>query len=313
MSEVGALVEAAWRDGVGPDDRARLDGALALDDVGGDGALDRELALFAAACRLICGERAALPAPPPDGAGAVVHAAAAAIDAALARDAAAIERTARALGDALAALPDDAPHELAAEAWTDLALGEVALVAGERRVAHRRYTAATAPDRPIALRLAAMSRLVELAIGRRDFAAARDGARKAAALAAARGRPIQATRAQLACGLLDLAAGDLAAMRETLAPLSGEPVARLLLATDEPAERSLALLADALRDAIERDDTLTYALCVLLGAQRYRALGRDEDARTILAVGSGQLTTRAPALAEALAEELAHHDEALYS
>ncbi|HWO24390.1 MAG TPA: hypothetical protein VNO30_36850 [Kofleriaceae bacterium] len=308
MSEAGALVAAAWRDGVDADDRARLDaagGAVDADDrarLDAAGGADPELALFAAACRLICGQPAALPPPPADPAAAVVHAAAAALAAALARDVAALERAAAQLGEALAELAPNAPRALAAHAWADLALGEIARATGDRRVAHQRYTAAAAPGRPVALRLAAMSRLVELAVERRDLATARDGARKAALVAEAHGRRAQAARARLAGGLLDYAAGDLAAMRESLGARTDEPIARVLLATAEPAERALPLLAEALRDAAARGDALIYALCIQLGVRRYRALGRDDDARTLLVTGIAQLAGPAPALAEVLAE-----------
>jgi hypothetical protein len=346
VSDVDGFVAIAWRDGVGPDDRATID-AL------GASIADPELALFAALCRLSLGEHVMIPATPGGAPATVVHAAAvllATLQAPgttleLARHiatgpvphtapepaprttpepaprttpelapepahhAALIDRAAAALGAALEALPADDPRAVAAEAWADLALGELAIAVGDVRVARHRFEAVAATGRPVALRIAAMLRLIGLAAERRDLEAARGWARKAAALAGAQHREVHAGRAQLSCGLLDYAVGDLAAMRGSLAAVTGEggvaAIARILLATAEPGPRAMQLLADTLAEAITTGDSLIYALCVLVGTRRYRLLGRPEDAEVTLAAGIEQLRNLVPHLANLLIAERA--------
>jgi hypothetical protein len=304
VSEFDGFVAIAWRDGVGPDDRDALD-AL------GEPSADPELAVFAALCRLSLGERVTLPAAPGGVPAAVVHAAAVLLVTLQAQaepsGAATIERAAAALGAALDALPADDPRAMAAEAWADLSLGELAIAVGDLRVARHRFEAVAVTGRPVALRIAAMLRLVGLAAERRDLEAARGWARKATALAGAHHREVQAGRARLSCGLLDYAIGDLAAMRVSLGAVTGEAdvaaIARILLATAEPGARAMQLLADTLAEAIATGDPLIYALCVLVGARRYRVLGRTDDAEVTLSAGIEQLRNLAPHLANALIAE----------
>ena len=290
----GVSLARAWREGVGVGDAAWLDESP-------------ELALFAALSRLVAGERVAIPAPANGAATSVVHAAAGVLDAVLVRDAALVDRGVAVLGLALDQLPDDDPHAIAARAWADLALGEVATFVGDLRVAHRRFDTIAAVARcPVALRIAAMLRLVGLAMERRDLESARSWARKAMTLAEAK-RPADLARAALASGLLAYATHDLAEMRKTLGAIATDSthgrIARLLIASAEDEVQALTLLADALREAVAGRDTVTYALCVFMGARRYVAMGRYEDARISLDTGILQLVKPAPHLAKLLIEE----------
>ena len=296
MSEAGAFVAEAWRDGVGPDDRTRVE-ALRADDA--------ELALFAALCGQLAHEPVKIPPPPRGGAATVVHAAAMLGEAGRAGEPRAIDAAVAALEDALAALEDEDPRARAARAWADHALGELAIAVGESRVARQRFEAVALADRPVALRALAMLQLVALAVERRDIETARAWARRAVALVDADRRPRQAQRARLVCGLLDYAVGDRERMREALDRGDQGPVARLLLATAEPSLQAMQILAELVRTAVAERDPLTYALCVLVGGRRYAALGRPADALVMIDTAISELAELAPHLAAALAEERA--------
>ena len=96
-------------------------------------------------------------------------------------------------------------------------------------------------------------------------------------------------------------------MRTTLGTIALDSrqgrIAHLLLATTEPGAQALTLFAETLREAVAARDPLTYALCVLLGARCYRALGYPDDARITLEAGISQLANLAPHLANALIAE----------
>lgn len=293
MSE---LVAEAWRDGVGVDDREALEQAAAA---GGPA----EVALFAALCRQLAREPAQVPTAPPRTDAAVVHAAWMLGEVTRTGTAAQMTTAVAALEDRLAALDDADPHATAAHAWADLALGELAILVGDHRVARQRFEEVARPERPVALRVHALLELAALAIGRCDLEAARAAARKATASVDAARRPRQAARAALVSGLLDYAVGDLVAMRGSLGDGAHGPIARLLLATAEPSLRGMQILSDLIRSAVADQDPLTYALCVLVGARRYVALGHADDAIVVLDAAIAQLVPLAPHLTSALDQE----------
>ncbi|MEJ7602335.1 MAG: hypothetical protein WKG01_30850 [Kofleriaceae bacterium] len=284
----------AWHEGVGIGDGPWLEDQPGLE-------------IFAALSQLLSGERVELPRPSSDPAMAVLHAVVAVLDGLLAHAPREVNVAVAGMGLALEYLDDEEPHATAARAWADLALGEVAIAVADLRVARQRFEAIAAlPDRPAALRVTAMLRLAALAVERSDLASARSWTRKAASLADAE-RPIDHDRTQLASGLLAYAANDLSAMRAALLAISMESaqgrIAHLLLATTTRGAEALDLLAETLREAVHARDPLTYALCVLLGARSYRAIGHGEDARVTLDAGIAQLANLAPHLANALIAE----------
>jgi hypothetical protein len=291
-------VEAAWRDGLGPDD----DEAIARVDRGDP---DPELQLFAALHRLASQDRVAVPPAPNGHAAAVVHASAVLIDAARSRIADEAARAVELLDRSLSSLDDHDPRAIAAVAWADLALAEVALAIGDTRAASHRFEAVAQPQRPIALRIAASLQLAGLAIERGDVEAARSWAHRAITLAESADRPRHAVRARLVRALLEYAAGDVRAMRETLAAqcLADDVVPRLLLAMAHHGPHALPALAELLRAAVVDRDPIVYALCVLLGARRYHAIGRTADAIATADAGIAQLANIAPHLANLLAQQ----------
>jgi hypothetical protein len=301
MSDADVLVELAWRDGVGREDRTRFETAIVADD----DPVRPELELFRALCRLACDDPFASPPVPEAGGGAVVHAAGGLVDAMRTGDLSLIDPATATLAAAIAALSADDPRLVPAHAWADLALGGLALLVGDLRVARHRFEAvAHVAAAPVTLRLAAMRRLVGLSVERRDLEAARAWSRKVVALAGSHDRP--AEDSHLVRGLLDYAVGDLPAMRQTLAAITDPQhgrIARLLLATSEVGEPAMAGFAEVLRDAVTLDDPLMYALCVLLGARRYQAMGYEADAARTIEAAIWQLRDRAPSLATALLDE----------
>ena len=306
MSELAAFLADAWRDGVGPDDRMRIARLLARDDLAADPALP-EVKLFAAWFDLLGDVRAEVPAVDGDDALAVVHAAAHVYAAKLAREPARLDAAVAELADALGTLDDDDDERAhAARAWADVALAAVAAMIGDVPTARRRYEAVTEIGNPAALRLHAMLALAALALQRIDVGPARQWAKKARALAEHAKRPEHLLRATLLLGMLDYVAGDTKAMRKALEPLAKDSVlARILLASVEKAGRALPLLADGLREATERGDPLAYTLCILVGARRYAAIGRDGDALVTISAGMAQVRPVAPFLAGVLADERA--------
>lgn len=290
--ERDAVIAAAWRDGVGPEERELFE-AMSCETTS-------EVALFAALCRLLAGEHAMVPSITTDPPTVAVHAAAEALAATLARDAEAIDRAVESLAQALDAVDDADPRATPARSWADLALAEIALAVGDSRVAEQRFNAAAAPGNPVALRIAAMLQLVRLAVERRDLEAARTWARKAARAGDEASRPLQCAHARRITALLDYACGDTPALRESA---GDDAISRILLATLESPSRAMVLLADAVREAAERGDALSYALCVLTGARRCLALGRGDDAHAMLAAAAERLRNIAPHLAKFLDEE----------
>lgn len=281
--DLRAAWSAAWRDGVGPEE---LDAPVD----------DHEHAVFAALARLLAGVRTEIPGAPTGQAGEVVHAVALVLHAVLGREVDAIARAVERLEAKLAILDDD-PRAEAAFAWADLAFGEVALALGEQRVAERRFDELSQGHGPVALRIHARMRLVELALERRDLEAARLSARKATALATAADRAIQSARARQVSALLDYAVGDLRAMREHE---DDAPLPRLLRATAEEPARAMALLAQLIEEAASAGDPLTYALAVAIALRRYHALGRHDDARVTRDAAAAELAKSSPLLANLL-------------
>jgi hypothetical protein len=145
-----------------------------------------------------------------------------------------------------------------------------------------------------------MLQLVSLAVERRDLEAARTWARKGVRASADAARPQQLEQARRIAALLDYACGDTVSLREC----AGEDaIGRMLLAALESAPRAMALLADAVREAVERHDALSYTLCVFIGARRYLELGRRDDAIATLEAASAHLRKSAPHLANLLDAE----------
>jgi len=305
VSDLADFLADAWRDGVGPDDRMRIARLIARDDLAADPLLP-EVKLFAAWFDLLGDVRAEVPELEGDGALAVVHAAADVYAARLAREPARLDAAVGALADALDGLDEDDPHAAAAQAWSDIALAAVAAMIGDAPTARRRYEAVAEVGNPTALRLHAMLALAALALQRVDTKPARQWAKKARTLADHAKRPEHLLRATVVLGMLDYVAGDSAAMRKALEPLAKDSVlARILLASVEKAGRALPLLADGLREATEKGDPLAYTLCILVGARRYLAIGRDGDALVTISAGMAQVRPVAPYLAGVLADERA--------
>ncbi len=303
VSEVAAFIAAAWRDGVGPDDRQRLAALLGRPASTADPEIS-ELRLFAAWLDLEQQVRAELPAEPDTPAGRVLHRVCALALARLDRAAAAIDTAVAAIGSALEELDPDDPRSGAARALADLAIGDLAAMLSDLPTARLRYEAATVAGLPVALRITAMLRLAGAALTRVNIDPARKWARKAMTLAETSHRFEHGTRARVLLGMLEYAAGDTAAMRRTLLPHERvSPLARILLASVERASRAMPLLADGIRIATEQGDPLGYLLCILIGARRYAAIGRDADALITLSAGIAQLTPVAPNLAGVLREE----------
>ena len=82
-------------------------------------------------------------------------------------------------------------------------------------------------------------------------------------------------------------------------------LARLLLASVEPAKAAMPLFAEGLRRATETGDLATYLLCILVGSRRYVAVGRRADALVTMSAGIVELRKLAPPLAEILEAERA--------
>jgi len=194
-----------------------------------------------------------------------------------------------------------------ARAAAELALAEAALYAQDPEAAES-CLEPVAESGPPALRIAAVMRQTSVALARADLDAARARARQALDLAHAARRPRQAEQAQLLFGLVACAAGDAGAMRSALRPLveasTGAPLIRLLTAGLEDPDEALAMLGDGVRIAAERGDAAGYALCALVGARRYVALGRRPDALVTMSAVRIQLAQHAPQLAAVLDAEV---------
>ncbi len=310
VSEIARFVATAWRDGIGPDDRGQMVELLRRPDVAADPAVS-ELRLLAAWLDLQDHVRAELPVEPAAPAARVLHFACMLDWARLDRAPASIDAAIAALGSALETLEPDDPRAAAARAWSDLAIGDLALMLEDVPTARARYEAATATGRPVALRITAMLKLASAALTRVNVDPARTWARKAMTLAEVSKRFEHGTRARLLLGMLEYAAGNTAAMRRVLLPHEKvSPLARILLASVEPANLAMPLLADGVRIAAEQGDTLGYLLCILIGARRYAAIGREADALITIGAGIARLAPVAPTLAGVLREERAtwHRD-----
>jgi len=294
VSEREALVARVWRDGVGPDDRLdALDPAVP------------GVALFAALARVSRGERVAIPAAPATAAERVLHAAIVIRDGVLARAREAIQRGVDDLTRALPDLADDDPHAVAARAWADLALGEVALLVGNPRVAHHRFEAvANVASAPVAIRIEAMRQLIGLAVQRGDLEAARVWGTKGISLSERHDRPIQAAWLRRHGLLLSYAVGDVAGVARAIEALATDDpeiakVGQLLLATTE------ATLEATLEETRARGDGLLYALCLLIGVRRHLVAGQPDEALALIEAGVQHLQQTAPQLVKILEEVMA--------
>ncbi len=303
MSEVTAFVERAWREGIGPDDRAAVTRVLALPEA----QRDAELLLFVAWFDLLVDLAVEVPPAPASASAAVVHAAAQLTVARIARDAPRLQLAIAHLDDALAALADDAPHAVAARAWADLALGDLALMVEDHGAMRRRFEAVAVEACPIALRITAMFRLTGTALTRANPAPSRKWARRALTLAEAHDRPAHAARARVLLATIDYVSGDLASARAILTPLLAQPdagiLARLLLASLEPAADAMPLFAEGIRRATEAGDVAGYMMCMLVGSRRYVAIDRRADALVTISAGIVELRKIAPQLAAVLEDE----------
>ncbi len=307
MSDVADLVARAWRDGVGPDDVSWLRALLGRAEdpsIAHDRALI-EVQVFGAIADVANGVAVTMPniAHPP--AAAALAAAGGVLAGCLTRAVDDLEKAVDALALALAAIATDDPNGAAARAWADFALGELAVSVADPVTAVRRFEAAAASAAPVALRISALLRLSSLAVARLDPAAAGILARRALALAEGAGRPAHAGRARLATAMFAYMTDDVAGARRLLAPAvaTGDIFARILLSELERAGAAMAILADGLRIATERQDPVAYLMCILVGARRYVRIGREADALVTLSAGIVQLSVVAPELAEVLAAE----------
>ena len=339
MFDLSQAVDELWRNGVGPDDRPRIqtlmDELLAPGTAAGRAnaaitaanldlpaveatqveatTLARdELAQFYALCDLMVGTHVTPPAlrdgPLPS---KILAAAASLWSAALARDPDRLERAFTQLERQLTAVPakiDDARIPIAL-AWADLALGETALATGDRTSARHRFESVSRGAGPIPLRIAATLRIVTLLLERVDLEQARSRCRQAGTLADKDNRPMHGQHARITGAILDFIAGDRAAARKTLTaeaakgPLGLLP--RILLSSFEPAERAMPLLAEGLADAGQRGDPFAFTICTIVGARRYAQLDKDADALLVLTTGILQLRGPAPSFSKALEDERA--------
>jgi hypothetical protein len=303
MTVLGVLIDALWREGVGPDDRAHLIALVAsrtgepapggASEDAADRAARAELAVFLAMVELMAGSPIEAPRPPAPGAPPrswVLASAAAVWSAGIARDGA---QLASALGEL-------------ERAWADLAIAEAALAAGNRTVARWRFDAVASSRAPAPLRVTAMLRGVGLIIERADIEQARVRCRRATMVAGDQ-RPLLAQQARVAGALLDYVAGDRRSGERALADEAGRRdlgiLPRLLLSSIQEPESALPQLAEGLRDAAARGDALAYSLYIVAGARRYAALRRDADALLSLTAGMLQLRQLAPTFADALERE----------
>lgn len=315
MGELARVVGELWATGVGPDDRARvaaLRAELATAELSADeAALRDELAVFAALCELTTGGQAVVPKVDPlampFGSARVLAAAARVWSAAAARDP---DRLATALDQLEPLLAELArrsgPRVPIVTAWADLALAEAALISADRSTARRRFDAVARSAAPVALRITATLRGVTLLVEKLDLAQALELCRSAVTLATTAGRPLHAQQARIAEAVLAYLAGDRETTRAILTAESCGPLGllpRILLASFEPAERAMPLLADGLADAGARGDAIGFTVCTIVGAHRYAALGRDPDALLTLSAAIPQLREVAPGCALALDEQ----------
>jgi hypothetical protein len=282
------FVTDCWHDGVGPDDP---NGATSL---------------FTALAHLARGERAAIPPIPDDAAERVLHAVVVVLEGVRVRDRSAVERGVTALVAALAELSDNHPHSVPAHAWADLALGELALVVSDARVARQRFEAVAVPmTSPIALRIQAMHRLIDLAVDRLDLQTARRWSAKALAACGVGDRPILSARSRRYELLIGYAIGNTDVARRAIADLVADDpavarVGTLLLATTGD-EAGLAALLDHSRAT---GDTLLYALGLVVAARRELAANRLDAATALVEDGVRYLRDTAPQLVNILAAEL---------
>ncbi len=300
MVEVSAFVERAWRDGVGPDDRDDIERLLRE-------STDLELHLFSAWLDLIGGLPVEVPVSLPTSAGATVRVAALVVRAQLLGDAAALQGALDELATALTQLTDDDSHVLAARAWADFALAEIAHAADDLSTMQRRIEALAVSGRPVALRITALMRMAGAVLSHVEPARARTWARRALTLAEANRRPKHAARARLLLAIAEYVGGNLPSVRKLVEPLLDQPesqqLARLLLASFEEPERAMALFGEGVRRAVEASDPASYLLCLLIGSRRYVALGRRPDALVTISAGIVELRKVAPPLARVLEDE----------
>jgi len=194
-----------------------------------------------------------------------------------------------------------------AQAAADFALAETALY-GRDLPAARRCLDPLIASGPTALRIAALMRMVTLALANVEVRAAQKRARQALTLARSTARPQQANQAQLLLGLVAYMNGDPEMMRSTIAPLvEAEPTnsfTRMLLAGLEGSDRAIEILGEGLGLAAQRGDALAYALCALVGSRRYVALGKRADALITMSSVRVQLAAHQPQLVAILDAEL---------
>ena len=315
MIDLIAIVDELWRCGVGPDDRPRLDAIVSEARAGRvappEAIVGVEFALFFAILDLMAGSPARATRLDAGPATARVLAGAVAVwSAALERDAARLDVELAALEHRLGALAvdDPDPRVAAARIWADLALGEAAIVVGDRSGARQRFESVSRSGAPIPLRIAATLRIVTLLLERGDLEQARARCRQAATLADTGARAMHAQHARITGALLDFVAGDLGTARATLvAAAAAGPLGllpRILLSAFEPPERAMPLLAQGLQDAGARGDSFAFAICTLVGARGYARIDRDADALLTLATAITTLRA-APALVAMLDAERA--------
>jgi hypothetical protein len=319
MTVLGVLIDALWREGVGPDDRAHLIALVAsrtgepapggASEDAADRAARAELAVFLAMVELMAGSPIEAPRPPAPGAPPrswVLASAAAVWSAGIARDGAQLASALGELERALGGIARGDPSAVAARAWADLAIAAAALAAGNRTVARWRFDAVASSRAPAPLRVTAMLRGVGLIIERADIEQARVRCRRATMVAGDQ-RPLLAQQARVAGALLDYVAGDRRSGERALADEAGRRdlgiLPRLLLSSIQEPESALPQLAEGLRDAAARGDALAYSLYIVAGARRYAALRRDADALLSLTAGMLQLRQLAPTFADALERE----------
>lgn len=225
----------------------------------------------------------------------------------LRRDHEAIDEALVATDRMLGRIATEDPRAAVARAAADIALAETALY-GQDLPSARRCLEGLVASGPTALRITALMRSVTLALAGADAATARKRARQALTLAHSTNRPTQAQQAQLLLGIVSYMAGDTDAMRAQLQPLveahPDDATTRLVLAGLEGPDRAIATLADGLTRAAQRGDALGYALCALVGARRYVAIGKRADALVTMSSVRMQLGDLAPEVSYLLDAEL---------
>ena len=154
-----------------------------------------------------------------------------------------------------------------------------------------------------------MRRLIDLAVERGDLEAARGWGAKGAHLCDQHDRPIQAATLRRYGLFLSYALGDAGGVQQALVEIGPHDpeVARIgpiLLATTEDDVTALAIVIATLDEAMAAGDLLLYALCLVIGVRRHRAMGRSNEAAGLIERGALHLRETAPHLVK-LIEEIA--------